>query len=705
MKRKTIALATMMILTLITLSVAVPSVAAVYPYMTVDKSVSPTEIYLKGDGGMPDTATVILSIAGAGDPIPGEETYAPTDVVFVVDDTGSMGDDITQVKSDITYITDTLVAEIPDIRFGLVSYKDSAERDLALTSSVSTFKSKVNALYASGGGDWREAVKPALVLSYASSWRSGNVAKVVVLIGDAPPHDEAGANAAAAAAYVDDYGIYTNAIACASGATSSFQNIATAGHGTYAFKADPAGLADAIIDSIKTVVPSIDTAGEDVIVTEVVPSCIEASGFSPTPTTSAGSTHTWDFGKVGIGETKTITFNVKCTEAGDNKLVDVYPATALSYKAWDGTGFNTPTTKPFPETYIDCKVSNKPPVANAGPDKVVEQDSLGGASVTLDGSGSTDDGRILPLTYTWTWAGGSATGVSPTVTLPMGATTVTLTVYDGQYSDTDTVETDICDADPTITSDELAIYPLGATVVTFTATDDTGNSASCTTTVTVEDTTPPEITCPADVTVEQATAAGTVVPLTATATDICDASPTITSDELAIYPLGTTTVTFTATDNAGNSATCTTTVTVIDTTPPVITASGEQIVLWPPNHKYRTVEISDCVISVTDICDADVDIDDIVITSVSSDEPEDAQGKGDGTTVDDIVIVDSLTVELRAERQGGGNGRVYTINFGVTDASGNTETGSCTVWVLHDQEPGSTAIDDGVSAGYRVNYP
>jgi hypothetical protein len=107
---------------------------------------------------------------------------------------------------------------------------------------------------------------------------------------------------------------------------------------------------------------------------------------------------------------------------------------------------------------------------------------------------------------------------------------------------------------------------------------------------------------------------------------------------------------------------------------------------------------------VTDICDAGVDIDDIVITSVSSDEPEDAQGKGDGNTVDDIVIVDSQTVELRAERQGGGNGRVYTINFGVTDTSGNTETGSCTVWVLHDQS-GDTAVDDGPSAGYTVNYP
>jgi hypothetical protein len=341
-----------------------------------------------------------------------------------------------------------------------------------------------------------------------------------------------------------------------------------------------------------------------------------------------------------------------------------YSGTTVGTDTIVATAMIAGSSKTSNNAFKDWEVPpNQPPVADAGPDQAVEQDTLGGASVTLDGTSSYDpDGD--PLTYSWTWSGGSATGVKPTVSLPLGTTTITLVVNDGTV-----------DSDPD-------------TVV-----------------VTVQDTTPPVITCPADVTVEQETADGTVVPLTATATDICDADPTITSDELAIYPLGTTTVTFTATDDAGNSASCTTTVTVEDTTPPVITPSDEQIVLWPPNHKYRTVEIPDCVISVTDICDADVGIEDIVITSVSSDEPEDAQGNGDGNTVEDIVIVDSETVELRAERQGGGNGRVYTINFGVTDASGNTETGSCTVWVPHDQRSDSTAIDDGTSAGYTVNYP
>jgi len=363
---------------------------------------------------------------------------------------------------------------------------------------------------------------------------------------------------------------------------------------------------------------------------------------------------TWTIGPLNPGATATRTLTATAVASGSAQNV----AKAMGTDAAGNTVGSD-------DTFTVTIAANQPPVADAGPDQTVEQSYYQGADVKLNGSGSYDpDGD--PLTYTWAWAGGSATGVSPIVSLPLGMTTVTLVVNDG-----------------------------------------TVDSAPDTVVITVQDTTPPVITCPPDVTVEQETAAGTVVLLTAaTATDVCDADPTITSDELAIYPLGTTTVTFTATDDSGNSASCTTTVTVIDTTPPEMTLSDEQIVLWPPNHKYHTIEIAECcVISVTDICDADVDIDDVVITSVSSDEPENVQGNGDGNTVDDIVIVDSQTVELRAERQGKGNGRVYTINFEVTDDSGNTETGSCTVWVPHDQGAGSTAIDDGAAAGYTVYYP
>ncbi|RZN42782.1 MAG: DUF11 domain-containing protein [Methanosarcinales archaeon] len=368
------------------------------------------------------------------------------------------------------------------------------------------------------------------------------------------------------------------------------------------------------------------------------------------PELSTTDPTTWPIGTLNPGAAATRTLTATAVASGSAQNV----AKAMGT---DASGNSVGSDDTFTVTIA----ANQPPVADAGPDQTIEQSYYQGADVPLDGSGSYDlDGD--PITYSWTWVGGSAIGVGPTVSLPLGTTTVTLVVNDG-----------------------------------------TVDSSPDTVVITVQDTTPPVITCPADVMVEQETADGTVVQLTATATDICDANPTITSDELAIYPLGTTVITFTATDDSGNSATCTTTVTVIDTTPPEMTLSGEQMVLWPPNHKYRTIEIAECcVISVTDICDAGVDIDDVVITSVSSDEPENVQGEGDGNTVDDIVIVDSQTVELRAERQGDGNGRVYTVNFEVTDDSGNTETGLCTVWVPHDQDSGATAIDDGASAGYTV---
>lgn len=115
---------------------------------------------------------------------------------------------------------------------------------------------------------------------------------------------------------------------------------------------------------------------------------------------------------------------------------------------------------------------NSPPIADAGDDQIVEQTSYEGAEVTLDGSGSTDDGKLEPLTYTWTWNGNSASGVSPTVTLPLGTTTITLTVFDGEYEDSDTVIISVVDTTPpevecleTVNPHGKKVPPAGSTTV------------------------------------------------------------------------------------------------------------------------------------------------------------------------------------------------------------------------------------------------
>ncbi len=119
-------------------------------------------------------------------------------------------------------------------------------------------------------------------------------------------------------------------------------------------------------------------------------------------------------------------------------------------------------------------------------------------------------------------------------------------------------------------------------------------------------------------------------------------------------------------------------VTVIDFTPPVISAiSARPNVLWPPNHKMASVSVA---VSASDNCDtAPV----CRITSVSSDEPE--NGRGDGDTAPDWQITGNLTLNLRAERSGTGNGRIYTIAVTCTDTSGNPSIRNVAVNVPKDQ--------------------
>lgn len=110
-----------------------------------------------------------------------------------------------------------------------------------------------------------------------------------------------------------------------------------------------------------------------------------------------------------------------------------------------------------------------------------------------------------------------------------------------------------------------------------------------------------------------------------------------------------------------------------DVTPPMITAWATPNELWPPNHQYEPVTVS---ASVTDDADPNVTLS---LLSVTSNEPDD--GLGDGDTPNDIVVVDSVNFQLRAERSGNGEGRVYTVTYQATDACGNTATASVTVTV------------------------
>jgi hypothetical protein len=116
---------------------------------------------------------------------------------------------------------------------------------------------------------------------------------------------------------------------------------------------------------------------------------------------------------------------------------------------------------------------------------------------------------------------------------------------------------------------------------------------------------------------------------------------------------------------------------VCDEIPPMLEVTVSPDMLWPPNHKYVTV---DPTITVSDNFDPNPTV---TLVSMTSNEPD--NGLGDGDMPNDIVINEDGTFDLRAERSGTGDGRIYTLTYMATDACGNTTKAMATVTVPFDQ--------------------
>lgn len=132
----------------------------------------------------------------------------------------------------------------------------------------------------------------------------------------------------------------------------------------------------------------------------------------------------WDFGDGNEGSGKTVTHSY--SEAGE-------------YLVWLTVTDNRGATGTSSKTLViaeHVEEINAPPIADAGPDQIVEITGDEEAEIILDASGSydTDDD---PLTYSWVWESGSASGVNPSVLLAPGTNTIMLTVSDGKLASTD----------------------------------------------------------------------------------------------------------------------------------------------------------------------------------------------------------------------------------------------------------------------------
>jgi Mg-chelatase subunit ChlD len=124
------------------------------------------------------------------------EKIGQLDLVFVVDNTGSMGPYINTVKTKILEIIRTIKKEelCHRLRVGLVSYRDHPPEETTYVTQkyefspdTSKIESYVKQMEASGGGDGPEAVSTALQVMNKMEFLNES-AKIAVLIGDAPPH-------------------------------------------------------------------------------------------------------------------------------------------------------------------------------------------------------------------------------------------------------------------------------------------------------------------------------------------------------------------------------------------------------------------------------------------------------------------------------------------------------------------------------------
>ncbi|HEX8501085.1 MAG TPA: immunoglobulin-like domain-containing protein [Pyrinomonadaceae bacterium] len=350
------------------------------------------------------------------------------------------------------------------------------------------------------------------------------------------------------------------------------------------------------------------------------------------PLAFAGETISLSIGTLPAGKSVTITF--QATINNSINATQVSNQGTVSY-----TGGSVQTDDP------DTGAFGDPTVTQVGSPATV--------SCPANITANTDPGQFS-ASVAFSVTGGGAP--APTVNCKVGATTIT----------------------------SPHTFPVGTTTVQCTATNGVGSPASCSFDVTVNDNQTPVINCPPNVT-------------TTTGSNSCDAAvnvgmPTVSDNDPNVtvngvrgdaqalnapYPKGTTTITWTATDTAGNSASCSQTVTVNDATAPVVTLNGAAVMTVECHTSF-----SDPGATASDSCDGP--------------RPVTTSGSVNANAVGS-----------------------YTLTYTATDLSGNTGTKTRTVNVVDTTAPavtlngadpltvtlGSAFVDPGATASDSCGGP
>ena len=125
-------------------------------------------------------------------------SHASLDLALVIDTTGSMGDEITYLQSEMDDIATSVAAKFPGVqqRWALVAYRDENQGDAYTTQTydfstdLTAYKSNLDSLTADGGGDIPEAIDRGLDAAAKLSWSTDASARIAFWIADAPGHHD-----------------------------------------------------------------------------------------------------------------------------------------------------------------------------------------------------------------------------------------------------------------------------------------------------------------------------------------------------------------------------------------------------------------------------------------------------------------------------------------------------------------------------------
>lgn len=387
------------------------------------------------------TTQVTLTIDGQSPP----PSQQPVDVMLVLDKSGSMslGGAMTALKNAANNFVNTmdnsdgaLDGNITASRVGMVAFDSTASLKAALTHNAAAVKNQINLLSPFGGTNIAAGISVG-----QNNLGIAPPKKVMILMTDGQaPDATAQANAAkAAGTEIFTIGLGPNVDPRLASYASS-----PAHHFNAPSPSDLENIFQAIAFSVAG--PAATNLSYDV---QAAPG-FEVVAAAATAGTVAGvspSGFTWTMAELRT-ESLTITYTLQHT-GSVNGMVPIHQMADLNWTDDDG---NLQSVS-YAGAQVEVTGCNNPPTADAGPDQVVAMDLSGYATVTLDGSGSTDDGQIAPLTYDW-YLGATHLGSGATLShnFPLGVHMVTLVVNDGEYSDSDDVQVTVEDRIPPTTT-------------------------------------------------------------------------------------------------------------------------------------------------------------------------------------------------------------------------------------------------------------